>query len=318
MTSNAKIFSVKRETLSVNDPDVIVVGVKQEAVYAHNTPQIEMAGVKQETLAIYDTPTVLMAGVKQEAYFKANLHNRIVAVKQEVLLSNTGDTPIIPPTPTPPPRPKPNLYHPLDIPCIPAPRSRFRRFWATQPNVCPPDPGVCNTECEQPGLSILITRDPTWQQLQPAYDGLGGLPDDCAAPITGATIATTDYVRGLIINILGTNAAQLASKCGNQPGQRLGYWLDSISGDKSGSSIRYVPTSGFNTAQSVQFVQMQAQADLQKLITYGVANTVDVTATYIGGGSIGLNIVVAGVDDTRTVVNSTMTKIANAWVWNAP
>lgn len=323
MTVDAKIYSVKRETASINSPDVDISGVKQEAIYAHNTPQVEISGVKQETLAIYETPTIQMSGVKHEVYFDARVSNRIAAIKQEVLLSNQGDGPI---PPDPPPigsrPPIPNTYRPLDNPplnppCIPAPRSRFRRFWATQPNVCPAEPGDCSPACEQPGLSLMVTVDPTWQQLTCAYDGKGGLGDGCAPPITGATISTENYVRGLVINILGTNAAQVPSICGNRPGQRLGYWLDSISDDKSGSSIRYVPTLGFTTAQAVQFVQMQAQSDLQKLVGYGVANQVTVTASYVGGGTIGLKIIVEGVDDQTTVVNSTMTKISNAWVWNS-
>jgi phage gp46-like protein len=323
MTSDVKVFTVKRETLVLNNPGVRIAAVKQEAAYAQLAASVEISAVKHEAMAIYITPTIQISGLKQEVLAHYSNVSRVVGIKQEVLLSNAGDVPIIPPIPPDPPKPLPNTFHPLNIPCIPPPRSRFRRFWATQPNVCPSEPGQCNytdpnnlaTDCEKPGLQLLVTIDPAWEQLTCAYDGKGGLPD-CAPPITGATINTENYVQGLVLNILGTNAAQAPSICGNIPGQRLGYWLDSIAGNKSGSSIRYVPTLGFTTAQAVQFIQMQADADLKKLIQYGVANSVTVTASYVGNGTIALKIVVEGVDDTTTVVNSTMTKITNAWVWN--
>lgn len=290
------------------------------------TATFELARMQVETSVSFSSNNQMLARMQAETSLGVVVTQRVARMMVETHLVGT-DTPPPPEPPVSPQFPVPNTFRPLDIPCIPAPRSRFRRFWATQPNVCPAEAGQCTyadpnnlaTECQQPGLQLLITTDPDYEQLRCAYDGKGGLPEDgCAPPITGATINTENYVRGLVINILGTNAAQAPSICGNRPGQRLGYWLDSISGDKSGSSIRYVPTNGFNTAQCVQFIQFQAQADLQKLITYGVANSVTATASYAGNGTIALNIVVEGVDDTTIVVNSTMTKISNAWVWNAP
>lgn len=222
-------------------------------------------------------------------------------------------------------RPIPNTFRPNPSPCIPPPRSRFNLFWATQPNACPSEVGQCtfldpgnDNACLKPGLVVNLTYDTSFGECRPAYDGGGGLPEPGASPVvTGATISNLDYVRGLILNILGTNAAQAKTLCGNNPGQRLGYWLDDISGASSGTSIRYVPTNGFTVAQQVQFIQMQAQADMQKLVTYGVAVSVTAAATYVGNNTVALVITAIGENDEMTVVNSTVTKMANAWTWSA-
>lgn len=298
--------------------DQLLSAIKIEQ-HSANVVAERVAAVKVEAHFDFSAPSTKVAKVADEIHFSF----KAGGLKLAQFYRETHGI-FIPIPPAEPPCPLPNTYRPPDIPCIPPPRSRFRHFWATQPNVCPPTEGDCNwldpnnqEGCTSPGLGLLVTTDPCWGQLSCApCDGGGALPD-CRAPITGASIATNDYVRGLVINILGTNAAQKSSKCGNIPGQRQGYWLDSITGDTSGSSIRYVPTVSFNTAQSLQFVQMQAQADLQVLIKYGVANQVTVTSMYLGNGTIGLKIVVEGVDDETTVVNSTMTKISNAWVWNS-
>lgn len=292
--------------------DQVLAALKFEEHTTDNVAQ-EVAAAKFEAHFNFGAASQAIAKAADEIHFSFKSAGLVAA--KIYIESHMTWTEIPPPSV---PCPVPNTFHPLNIPCIPPPRSRFRKFWSTQPNVCPPTPDECDRDiCQSPGLGLMISTDPCWQELSCSRcDGGGALPD-CAAPVTGGTLATNDYVRGLIINILGTNAARAASKCGNAPGQRLGYWLDSISGDKSGSTIRYVPTESFSTAQSVQFVQIAAQADMQKLIKYGVANQVTVTASYLGAGTINLKIVVEGVDDQTTVVNSTVTKLANAWVWNS-
>lgn len=297
--------------------EVNLSAVKLEALTSAAST-IGIAAQKLESLISSKSSTIGLAAQKVETLLHVATTAKFASFKLEVLLRKAPDPVVTPPKP-----PIPNTFRPNSIPCLPAPRSRFRRFWATQPNVCPPDIGSCNwldpgakDGCERPGLVLLTTTDPSWQQLSPAYDGGGGLPDG-PAPITGGTIETANYVQGLALNILGTNAAQAPTFCGNIPGQRLGYWLDDVTGNKSGSSVRYIPTSGFTISQCVQFVQMQANADMQKLVKYGVASSVTVTALYIGNATIGLKIIIEGIDDTTTVVNSTMTKLSNAWVWNS-
>lgn len=296
---------------------VNLAAIKLETLDAGGT--IGIAAQKLETLSSTN-PTIQIAAQKLETLVHIAPSIDLAAFKLETLLRIMPDPIIVPPKP-----PTPNTFRPttpIPVPCNPAPRSRFRRFWATQPNACPPDIGQCTwldpraqDGCQRPGLVLLTTVDPSWKQLAPAYDGGGGLPG-CGPPITGGTIDTENYVQGLALNILGTNAAQAPTFCGTIPGQRLGYWLDDITGNKSGSSVRYIPTKGFTISQSVQFVQMQANADMQKLVKYGVANSVTVTAVYIGNSTIGLKIIIEGTDDTKTVVNGTMTKLTNAWVWN--
>jgi phage gp46-like protein len=313
MTS-ARLVALKGEALHDGNPNAKVVALKEEVAYDYPTPAARLVALKDEALFPYQTPEAVLVGLKQEVYYAATVHGRMVALKEEVLYSNFGH--YVPPTPPPV---KPNTYRPVIIPCLPAPRSRFRKFWTTQPDSCPPEDGqaTCvspDTGCARPGLQLILSYDPTWQMLSCGPNG--GAATDCPPPIIGATIASNDYVRGLVLNILGTNGAQAKSICGNIPGQRLGYWLDDISGASSGTSIRYVPTKGYSVNQQVQFIQMQATVDMQKLIKYGVANSVTVTASYVGNNTVALVITVQGVDDTTTVVNSTVSKISNSWVWN--
>lgn len=293
VTHGARLVSLKSEVLHGGKPYASLVSLKQEIIATYNTPALTIVALKDEVL--YHAPTV----------------GSLVSLKQEILWSNSGT--YIPPVPLPPAVAQ-NTFVPPTGGCIPVASSRFRKFWSTQPDSCPPEVGTCGFDCAKPGLALVLTYDPTWEMLNCGGGG-GGVPG-CPPPIVGASIATNDYVRGLVLNILGTNAAQAKTICGNIPGQRLGYWLDDISGIKSGSSVRYVPTKGYTVAQQVQFIQMQAQIDMQKLITYGVANTVSVVATYVGSNTVTLVITVQGVDEVTTVVNSTLAKIANAWVWN--
>lgn len=240
----------------------------------------------------------------------------LTATKLEVFIS----------TPTPPPPPPPDVdcarnirVGPPRVPvyCIPPPRSRFRKFWSTQINACPSEKADDNcaniNTCASPGLVVIPQYDPCFQEL--GWDG--GSLSQCTQAVVGATVSTDNWVAGLIINILGTNAQHSKSACGNRPGYKGGYWLDDVSGAKSGSSIRYIPKTGYKVAEQVEYVKQTAMIDMNKLVTYGVAKSVAVKAKYIGDQSIQLIITAVGVDDETTVVNSSVRKIANAWVWNS-
>lgn len=259
--------------------------------------------------------TVKLTSTKLEEFSGGNANVKVTTVKIEIFRSNSA-----------PPvdvetcerdqiirKPKAPVY------CIPPPRSRFRKFWATQLNACPSedaDPNCADPNgllrCEGAGLQLQYQYDPCFQEL----NWKGGTFSQCGQNVTGATISTDNWVAGLMINILGTNAQQAKSICGNRPGQKGGYWLDDISGAKSGSSIRYIPTTGYTVNQQVEYVRQTALVDMNKLITYGVAKSVAVSAKYLGRQTIGLIITAVGVDDITTVVNSSITKISNAWVWN--
>ena len=306
--TNHLLYSIKTDVV-VQSSDTI----------AHRLASLKVEAATTSPTAI-NTQKVASIKLEAAANAGASIKHHVAKLMAEVAFS-------LDPGPPPPPPPDvinlPNTYRPKFDPCIKPQSARFRKFWATQPNACPPDTDVpfcidplTVQSCSRAGLVLKKKYDPAFQTIGCAPDGGGALPD-CAPPIIGAEISTDNYVAGLALNILGTNASQSKTTCGNVPGQRMGYWLDDITGVKSGTGIRYVPREGFDTAQQVAFVQMQCQADMQKLIKYGVARSVSVNARYAGRGTIELIVTITGVDDTTTVVNSSLKKIANAWVWNS-
>lgn len=165
-----------------------------------------------------------------------------------------------------------------------------RTFWTLQP--CRTDSDNCGDTCSSWGLSV----------------GENG------------TIKTTDWLRSLIVSILGTDARKPDNVCGYRPGARAGHWSDSYRNGRYpgtvGTSIRDLTSHG-RIADAVQELRAYAQHDLQKLITYGVANRVEVNVTYKGANTTYLEIIVYGQGDADgTRVGMNVTRIANAWVWD--
>lgn len=185
----------------------------------------------------------------------------------------------------------------------------YRRFWTTKPATCGTYQAGCNgdTLCGSPGLQIDEVRE----SCSPA-----GCYDPCGPRLIGKTINTDDYAAGLALNILGTNAERDATPCGLPPGTRGGYWADAFRGDgmKSGSRLRYLPSSG-SMNELVALAEAYAKADLQKLVKYGVASDVNVTASYEGGNAIAISAEIIGTDGRTSRVNVSGSRLQNAWVW---
>lgn len=166
-----------------------------------------------------------------------------------------------------------------------------RIFWSTQPDACA-GVEVCDTECTRPGLRLLTST-------------------------AGATIDTSNYVRGLAINILGTDGAVSETECGVRPGNRGGHWSQIFAGSNVsfGSRIRFL-----NVACSITLaprtIASQLELELQKIVTYGVARSVAVEGTYAGRGVVRLVITITGSDGQSSNVALSGTRLANAWAWN--
>lgn len=170
----------------------------------------------------------------------------------------------------------------------------YRRFWATKPANCGTYPGGCDgrSECGVPGLQL---------DTKPG----------------GKTINTDDYVAGLALNILGTDASADATACGVRPGARGGYWADAFRSDgyKTGTRLRALPSAG-RIQDLVSLAEAYAKSDLQKLVSpYGVASKVTVTAAYVGGNSISVQAEIYGTDGRTSKVNISGSRIKNSWVW---
>lgn len=201
--------------------------------------------------------------------------------------------------------------------CNLPPGSRRRLFWATQPDAC----GValnCGAECGAPGLAYSVNRNRCGAGCSccpPATDDPSCPPPDV---VTDRSISTEGWLRGLIINMLMTDARQVDTVCGYRPGSQGGHWSESyIQGGAAGvgTLMRTVPATG-RVQGGINLVTAFAQATLQKLVDRGVALGVNVTSSYLGGGRMMLDVVVQGRVDGEARVGLTGSRMANGWVWN--
>ena len=172
--------------------------------------------------------------------------------------------------------------------CYHGVRGRRRLFWATQPAACG-TVDVCGAECGRPGLSV-----------------------------EGGAVAFSDYVRGLALNILMTDARKEDVTCGHRPGNRGGHWSDAYRGDGMGvgSRVRDIPPQT-SMADAVKLVQAYGQADLAKLVSYGVAQSVDVKAANVGGGIVALTADIIGTTGEAARVGVSAARVENQWAWLA-
>jgi len=176
--------------------------------------------------------------------------------------------------------------------CVSGSQERRRRFWVTQPNACATESDDCDT-CARPGLN-LICND-----------------------VGQVTINTENYVTGLVLNILMTDARKPDNGCGYTPGTRGGFWADTFRTDGlgSGSKLRQISVNN-SVREIVSLAKAYAQDDLKKLVAYGVAKSVTVDAEYKGGNRVALTIIVNGQDGTVTRVGVLGERIKNSWVWS--
>lgn len=175
--------------------------------------------------------------------------------------------------------------------CLTGTRDRRRTFWATQPDACGSSSDNCG-ECGRVGLKLEC--------------GQGG-----------ASYSTENYVIGLALNILLTDARKPDSACGYAPGNRGGFWADSFRSDvhTSGSKLRQIPTTA-SVRETVSLVKAFAEDDLKKLVSYGVAVSVEVEATYKGNNQIDLGAKIIGQSGEIYRVGVAGQRIKNAWVWS--
>lgn len=171
-------------------------------------------------------------------------------------------------------------------------------FWATQPDACKPETDECGNECARLGLRFLDTKS------------------SISGPVTGRTIDVFNWVRGLAINILMTDGEVDETDCGVRPGLRGGHWSQIFAGDGAtfGTTIRKqsIPCSVVEAPQTVAAI---LQYQLGRLVTYGVAKAVMVTAKYVGRGVVAVNIDIIGENGSTARVAINGSRIANAWVW---
>lgn len=176
--------------------------------------------------------------------------------------------------------------------CFTPINGRRRIFWTTQPAACGTYQ-ACLSDC---GSTGLLSRVPEGQD--------------------GRTFDTNDYVRGLALNILGTDGRRPDTACGYRPGARGGHWSDTFRDDgmNSGTTIRDIPAQN-SVQDSLGLIRVYLLQAMQKLVTYGVAQSVDVDVKYIGSNNFEATIKFSGNDGQTSRVGITGTRLENSWVW---
>jgi phage gp46-like protein len=173
-------------------------------------------------------------------------------------------------------------------------QGRRRIFWTTQPDSCG---GVvsCAAECGIPGLALYTPEsDPK-----------------------ARTFRNDDWIRGLALNMLGTDGRKDDTLCGHRPGARGGHWSDIFRGDgkSSGTQLRYV-SKQTSVVDTVQVIQAHMQMTLQRMVDYGVASAVTVKVTYAGRNVYNANIEIIGTNGHTSRVGVVGNRLENSWVWD--
>ena len=171
---------------------------------------------------------------------------------------------------------------------------RRRIFWTTQPDACGSETS-CQASCGSSGLETYVPEG-----------------------ADGRTFRNNDWVRGLALNILLTDAQKDDTACGHRPGARGGHWSDSYrtDGQKAGTQLRYIPRQK-SVQDSVQLIQAYMAASLNKLVAYGVAAMVTVTVKYIGRNTYNADIEIIGQNGQTSRVGIVGNRLENSWVWEA-
>lgn len=189
---------------------------------------------------------------------------------------------------------------------VPGIENQRRRFWATQPSACAPgavgDPcseetptrDTCGFDCGRPGLQLTTDCE-----------------DDCDQ---GTSVATTDWIRGLAINMLMTDGKRVDSACGYRPGGQGGHWSESFMQGEVGTLLRTIEPQGrINDLQTL--VSAYARATLDRLVTRGVASSIDVETRYLSNGRFQVQATIYGTADGTSTIGLATQRLANGWVW---
>jgi phage gp46-like protein len=186
--------------------------------------------------------------------------------------------------------------HQLD-PCLEQNTGHRRIFWTTQPEACGTY-STCGVECAIPGL---------------VYEVPEGAPDE-DPPYR--TIKTTDWLHGLILNILNTRA-RTDMRCPT-PAATFGHWSESYRDDGLyiGSTMwNAAEKSYIRTADAVKAIANAVRADMGKLIALGLAESVEVEATYRGSNSVAVMITVT-TSTGRSSINLAGSFVTGTWIWH--
>lgn len=201
--------------------------------------------------------------------------------------------------------------------CSPTNLDRRRLFWTTQPGACGTDTS-CGSDCGRPGLSY--TEEDTFCYGEPGGCIPANVDPACASLYsnTTRTMINTNWVRGIVINMLMTDGRSADTECGYRPGTQGGHWSSSYIDNGPtdiGTLVRTVSATG-TIQENVSLVSAYAQATLERLVARGVAHSVAVVGTYIGRGVMILDVEIFGTREGDVRVGLSAARLENSWVWS--
>lgn len=199
--------------------------------------------------------------------------------------------------------------------CNYASADRRRTFWTTQP-CATVEPGACGTYCSTEAGLILTSGCAEPNDLDtacPVMDPVCVTIPECEKP---RTIVTTEWVRGLALNMLLTDGRLPDTNCGIRPGSVGGHWSESFmtKGKPVGTQLRRL-RSATSVADMKSLVKTYAEATLQKLLDYGVATSISAEVTYRGANVFGLSVEIYGTGGDRAVVALAAQRTDNSITW---
>lgn len=177
---------------------------------------------------------------------------------------------------------------PSEANCAPDISGRRRVFWTTLDSCATYN--LCGEGCSIPGLQYVDTAE-------------------------GRTIATDDWTRSLVLNILNTRS-RTDLKCPS-PAGTYGHWSESYRDDGL-----YIGTRVYNAAEKtyprimdgVKAIGAAIRSDVGKLVILGIADDVDVEIVYLGRSRVDVVVTVVARSIHRTV-NLSGIYASDTWMW---
>jgi len=172
--------------------------------------------------------------------------------------------------------------------CLSNTAGRRRIFWTTMESCGRYN--LCGADCSLPGLQ---------------YVDVPG----------GRSIANTDWIRSLILNILNTRARS-DIKCPTPVGT-YGHWSESYRDDNL-----YIGTRLYNEAEKtyarvmdgVKAIGAAIRSDVSKLVVLKIAHDIDVDVVYRGRSRVDVTISIT-VHSVQHTVNLAGIYSSDAWAW---
>jgi phage gp46-like protein len=180
----------------------------------------------------------------------------------------------------------------VNDPCLEQNVGQRRIFWTTRAEACG-DYTLCGRICSIPGLEYEDSDEPEYR-----------------------TIKTNGWLHGLILNILNTRA-RTDLPC-SSPAATFGRWSESYRDDNLyiGSTMwNAAEKSYIRIADAVKAIANAVKADMGKLVAMGLAQSVEVEATYRGSNVVAVAITTVTVE-RRSTINLSGSCVSETWVWH--